>query len=39
MWTAFAILTVCVVYILVVFIYSEIEVYLDKDPLDWILGR
>ncbi len=39
MWTIASLIVVCVVYIVVVFIYSEIEVYLDRDPLDWIFGR
>ena len=34
---ALAILMLCILYIVVVFIYSELEVYLERDPIDWLL--
>lgn len=39
MWTIASLIVVCVAYMVITFVYGEIEGYLDKDPLDWILGR
>lgn len=33
------ILMLCILYIIVVFIYSELEIYLERDPIDWLLGE
>ena len=33
------ILAFCILYIIVTFLYSEAEVYLERDPIDWLLGE
>ncbi len=33
------ILLMCIIYVIVIFIYAEIEVYINRDPIDWLLGE
>jgi hypothetical protein len=32
------ILVICIIYVIVIFIYAEIEVYMERDPIEWLLG-
>lgn len=33
------ILIMCILYLVFVFLYSELEVYINRDPIDWLLGE